>query len=428
MMQHEKTNGRPQPSRRQFMQTTAALSAGLFAIGTERGYAQNADPIRVGVIGCGRRGTGAAFDCMKSSQNVQVTALGDLFEDHLKKSRKNLSQMADTFKATDDTCFSGWDAYQKVLACDVDMVILAAPPAFRPLHLKAAIIAGKHVFMEKPVAVDPAGVRTILSVSELAAQKNLGIVAGTQRRHQTNYREVIQRIHGGALGDIVPAACYWIGDYDYYKAVPRKKEWSDMEWQLRNWNYYTWLSGDHIVEQHVHNIDVINWVLQAHPIKAVGMGGRQQRIGTEYGHIYDHFSVEFEYPGGIRVESLCRQMANTYGRVGEYVAGNKGISEPGAFITGPAAYKFEGNASNPYEQEHADLIASIRAGSPLNEGKTIAESTMAAIMGRMSAYTGQEVTWDWAMNESRLDLTPPKYEMGPLPMTHVAIPGECQLI
>lgn len=410
-------------TRREFMGRAAALSAGALALGAGRPGAQEAAPLRVGLIGCGRRGVGAARDCVSSSPNIVITAIGDLFPDALEAGREKLTQLGEHFTATGETCFSGWDNYQKVIDCDVDIVLLCAPPGFRPLHLRAAVEANKHVFMEKPAAVDPAGVRSVLESSAMAESRRLAIVSGAQRRHQPPYIDIIQRIHDGAIGEIVSAACYWIGDYDYYPAVLRKPGWSDMEWQIRNWNYFTWLSGDHIVEQHLHNIDVMNWVLKSPPVKAIGMGGRAQRTGPEYGHIYDHFSVEFEYPGGIRVQSLSRQMSNTYTRVGEFIVGTMGTADPARSIAGPNDYRFRGQNVNPYEQEHADLIASIRAGAPLNEGRALAESTLAAIMGRMAAYTGQEVTWDWALNESKLDLTPPAYEMGPLPVPPVPVPG-----
>lgn len=416
------------PTRRQFITSTAAAGAAAWALGSRTAQAQESRPIRVGLVGCGRRGSGAARDCITSSEGVVIAAVGDLFEDSLAGGREKLVQLGDRFVATDETCFAGFDAYQRVLESDIDAVILATPPGFRPQQLRAAIEAGKHVFMEKPVAVDPAGVRSIIESSELAAQKGLSIVAGTQRRHQLCYQETIKRIQDGAIGDIVSAECYWVDDFGYYPAVLREAGWSDTEWQIRNWNYFTWLSGDHIVEQHVHNIDVINWVLNAHPVKAFGLGGRQQRTGPEFGHIYDHFSVEFEYPGGIRVTSLCRQSANCYSRVDEFVVGTKGTARPREEITGPNAFKFESEVPNPYVQEHADLVGCIRTGVPINEGRAVAESTMAAIMGRMAAYTGQEVTWDWAMNESKLDLWPETLEFGPMPTAPVAVPGYTQLI
>ncbi|MBX7259529.1 MAG: Gfo/Idh/MocA family oxidoreductase [Candidatus Hydrogenedentes bacterium] len=415
-------------SRREFIKTSSALGMAAWAWGAASASAAEAQPVRIGLIGCGRRGSGAVRDCIDSSPNVSVVALGDVFPDKIAECKGKLSQLGDAYKVTDETCFAGFDAFQKVLQCDVNYIILATPPAFRAAHLKAALEAGKHVFSEKPVAVDPVGIRSILESSELAKTKGLGIVAGTQRRHQANYLETITRIHDGAIGDIVSAECYWIGDYSYYEPVLRQPGWSDMEWQLRNWNYFTWLSGDHIVEQHVHNIDVMNWVLKSHPIKAMGMGGRQQRTGPEFGHIYDHFAVEFEYPNGVRVTSMCRQNAGTYHRVNEWVVGTKGTSDPAGQINAKKKYKFEGKPANPYVQEHADLIASIRAGKPLNEGRAIAESTMAAIIGRLAAYTGQEVTWQWAMEESKLDLSPARLELGELPDCAIAIPGYVNLI
>ena len=282
--------------------------------------------------------------------------------------------------------------------------------------------------MEKPVAVDPIGARSIIASAELAATKGLAIVCGTQRRHQPSYLETMKRIEDGAIGEVVGGQCYWNqGDLWVKKQKP---EWSDMEWQCRNWLYFTWLSGDHIVEQHVHNIDVINWAMGSPPVKAVGMGGREVRTQAEYGNVFDHFAVEYEYPNGARVLSMCRQTKGASGRNSERLVGTKGIATPKGNIEGPNAYKFEakGKAVNPYVQEHADLIASIRAGEPLNEGRRIAESTLTAIMGRMSAYTGRELQWSWIMNASKLDLSPAAYEMGDLPVRPVSVPGVTKLV
>lgn len=412
-------------TRRGFMKA-AAVGAGAAAFAVRTADAAP-EPLKVGLVGCGRRGCGAAKNCVESSENVVLVAIGDLFPSELAAGKDKLKLLGDAYKVPEDACFSGWDAYQQVLAADIDLVLLATPPAFRPQHLAAAVEAGKHVFMEKPGAVDPAGVRSIIASSEKAKAKGLAIVAGTQRRHQTPYLETLRRVHDGAIGEIVAASCYWIGDYGYYPAVLQEPGWSDMEWQVRNWNYFTWLSGDHIVEQHVHNIDIMNWALQGHPVSAIGLGGRQQRTGPEFGHIYDHFAVEFEYPGGIRVQSLCRQMKDTQNRVGEHLVGTKGTCDPRRRIDGPVPYEPEEGRS-AFEQEHADLIASIRNGTPLNEGRALAESTLTAIMGRMACYTGQAVTWDWAMNESKEDLSPPAYEFGPLPVPPVAMPGETPLV
>ena len=260
------------------------------------------DVIRVGVIGCGGRGTGAAFNCVDSSPNIKLVALGDLFKDRLDGSRAHLEKdRPDKCAFTDEMCFVGFDAYEKVLATDVDLVILATPPGFRPIHLEAAVKAGKHVFMEKPVAVDPVGARKVIAASEVAATKNLAIVCGTQRRHDPVYVHTMNRILDGAIGDVVGGQCYW--NQGALWVHERKPEYTDMEWQCRNWLYFTWLSGDHIVEQHVHNVDVINWAMGGPPVKALGMGGRQTRVDPKYGNIYDHFAIEYEYENGARVLS-----------------------------------------------------------------------------------------------------------------------------
>jgi len=318
------------------------------------------------------------------------------------------------------------------------MVILAAPPHFRPEHLKAAVEAGKHVFMEKPVAVDPVGVRSIIASSELAAKKGRGIVAGTQRRHNPVYVETMNRILDGAIGEVVGGQCYWNMGALWVERAKHNWEkyqsgaWTDMEWQIRNWLFLAWLSGDHIVEQHVHNIDIINWAMGGPPVKALGMGGRQVRTEPMYGNVFDHFAVEYEYANGARVLSMCRQTHGASSRVSEHLVGTKGMADPHGEIAGrkPLKAKYPEGWEPGYEyvQEHKDLIASIRHGTPLNEGKRIAESTLTAIMGRMSAYTGRELSWDWAMNASQLDLTPPAYEFGDLPIAPVPIPGEAKLI
>ncbi len=352
--------------------------------------------------------------------------MGDLFKDRLNKSRLALKgELKDKYKVSSDTAFLGFDAYKQVIASDVDLVLLTTPAGFRPIHLKAAIEGGKHAFVEKPCATDPVGVRSVLASSALATEKKLAIVAGTQRRHQFGYVETVKRIHDGAIGGIIWAETYWNQGAAW--VIPRKPEWSDMEWQIRNWHYFTWIGGDHVVEQHVHNIDIINWVMDAHPVRAFSSGGREVRTAPEYGYIYDHFTTDFEYPNGVRVVSMCRQQEGTKGDVREFVQGIKGKADPAASIDGPTAFKYKGPNPNPYVQEHADLIASIRAGRPLNEGRQIAESTLTAMMGRMSAYTGQEVTWDFAMN-SKLDLFPPKLELGPLPVVEPAVPGKTKLI
>jgi predicted dehydrogenase len=436
-------------SRRDFIKTSSLAVAGAAAVRgipfVRTAHAAPDDPIRVGIIGCGGRGTGAmlnvlgagtkviypefgyhtedvAEDAQIARQNVRIVALADLFEDRLARCRKQLEPLG--LSVPDEHCFVGFDAYQKLVSVpEVNYVILCEPPHFRPKHLKAAIEAGKHVFMEKPVAVDGPGVRTVIEAGELARQKGLGIAGGTQRRHEQGYIETIERLRDGAIGDIHTGRAYWNGGVIW--AVEREPAWTDMEWQIRNWNYFTWLSGDHIVEQHVHNLDVINWVLGENPIRAHALGGRQARQGDLYGHIYDHFAVEYEYASGARMFSQCRQIDGTFNRVEEAVEGSKGFSDCKSFIRssdGQNLFQFPGRSPNPYEQEHVNLINSIRDGQPINEARAIAESTLTGIMGRESAYSGRPITWEEALN-SKMDLSPPAYEFGPLPFPEVAIPG-----
>jgi len=415
-------------SRRDFIKTSLAASLAAAIPGNLGLYAAGSDTIRVGVIGCGGRGTGAAIDCMNAAPGVEVVALGDLVSDRVESCLKKLREAhPDKVKVTPATCFTGFDNHKKVCAIpDVNLIVTAAPPGFRPIHLKAAVDAGKNVFMEKPVAVDPVGVRSVIASSELAGQKGLAVVTGTQRRHQKKYLEIMKRVHDGQIGEVVGGQCYWNqGDLWVRKQDPGM---SEMEWQCRNWLYFSWLSGDHIVEQHVHNIDVMNWALRGLPVKIMGMGGRQQRTAPEYGNIYDHFAVEFEYPNGVRVLSMCRQIPGCAERVEERIVGTKGVAFGFGEIQGPNAWKFEGDDPNPYVVEHTDLIASIRGGKPLNEGRRIAESTLCAILGRMSTYTGRAISWDWGLNSSKLDLSPKKYEFGPNPVDPVAIPGKTPLI
>jgi predicted dehydrogenase len=389
--------------------------------------------IRVGVIGCGGRGTGAALDCVRGSRGMEIVALGDLTPDRVAKCRAQLEQaaakspdVAASYKVADERCFTGFDAYKKVLESDLHLVILATPPGFRPQHLAAAVDAGKHIFSEKPVAVDSAGVRAVLSTYELAKQKGLGIGVGTQRRHQPEYVETIKRLQDGAIGHVVSGQVFWNQGGLWNNG--REPGWSDTEWQIRNWLYFTWLSGDHIVEQHVHNIDVANWVLGTHPVKAMGIGGRQQRTDPKWGHIYDHFAVDFEYPNGVRVLSMCRQIEGTRNRIGESFIGNAGTSNAAGVIAGKTSwnYAFPEKRVNPYVQEHTDLVASIRDGKPINELKEVAHSTLTAILGREAAYTGLEITWDEILN-AELDLTPPTVAFGPLEVPPVAMPGHTKL-
>lgn len=433
-MTHRTNNG-DKLSRRSFIKGSAAVSMAAMGAGASRLFAAGSDKVRYGIIGFGGRAAGAASNAIHADPGVEIVAVGDLFDDHIDESLDKLlngSQWVtkvpkENVKVTKDTRFTGWDCHKGVLASDVDVVILASTPHFRPMHVRAAVEAGKHIFMEKPVAVDPVGVRSILASCEMAKQKGLTVVAGTQKRHDPSYIEIMKRIQDGAIGDLVAAQCYYNTGFLWIK--PRQPSWSDMEWQIRNWLYFTWLSGDHIVEQHIHNIDAINWAFDGHPVKCVSIGGRQVRTGPEWGNIYDHFTTEFEFANGARTLSMCRQIDGCSERMSERVVGTKGIAIlEKREIQGQNPYKYEADRIDPYIQEHKDLIESMRQGKAINDGKNVAESTLTAVMARMSAYTGRELSWDWAMNASTLDLSPAKYEFGPLPVELVAVPGKTPLV
>jgi predicted dehydrogenase len=416
-------------TRREFLRGSALTLGGLaLSSATARmAWAIPTDTIRVGLIGCGNRGTGAAKNCLASAEGVKIVALADVFP-------KPVEKLKAVYQVPDNRCFTGLDAYKELLALnDVDMVILATPPGFRPIHFAAAIEAGKHVFMEKPVAVCPTGINLVLATSEKAAAKKLAVVAGTQRRHQAHYLEAMKRIHDGQIGEIVSAQCYWnqggLGGHWIKKREPGE---TDVAWQLRNWYYYTWLSGDHIVEQHVHNIDVVNWAFNALPDSVHGVGGRQFRTGEEFGNIYDHFGVEFFYPNDVRTLSTARQIQGSDVRISERIVGTKGIAnldQANASFIGEKPWKYEGPSVDPYIQEHTDLIASIRSANPLNEGKQVAESTLCAIMARESAYSQRQFKRTWFIAKCDLNLLPPadlKLD-GTKPVAPVAVPGQYQL-
>lgn len=411
-------------TRRDFMKKTAMTSAAMVAPGVFAAT-QDSPSLKIGLIGCGGRGTGAATDSHQSSKGVVLWAMGDIFADHLSSSAEQLKkEYKDDFKVTPERSFVGWDAYKGVIASGCDIVILTTPPAFRSIHLAAAIDAGKHVFMEKPVAVDGPGVRSVIESAQKAQDKGLCIVAGTQRRHDVAYRECMDRIHNGDIGDVSAAYCYW--NQGGLWMHPREEKWSDMEWQLRNWLYFTWIGGDHIVEQHIHNLDVVNWVMQGPPVKAMGLGGRQVRTDPAYGHVFDHFAVEYEYANGVKLLSMCRQIDGTASRIAEHIVGTKGSSNANTQIKGEKAWRWDGDRPNPYVVEHKHLIEAIRSGQKINEAKRVAESTMTAILGRMSTYTGLEVSWDEALN-SQTRLVPDVLEFGDLPVAPVAMPGTTKL-
>jgi len=377
--------------------------------------------IKAGVIGCGGRGTGAAINFLSAGPNLQIVALGDTFQDRVDSCRAEILKQKGQ-EVPLDKCFTGFDAYQKVLDAGVDLVILATPPFFRPDHLAAAIQAKKHVFAEKPVCVDPVGARSVMATAQKAKGMELCIVTGTQRRHQRDYVSTWQQVSQGTIGDIVGGNVWWNGGKLWHRDPNAK--WSEMEFMIRDWVNWTWLSGDHIVEQHVHNLDVMDWFTGTHPVKAVGFGSRLRRVT---GNQYDNFSVDFSFESGIHFHSMCRQINGCANNVSERVQGSKGSTNCQNSIldlTGKEVWKYnypldkDGKPTtqvsvDPYVQEHIDLVTAIRTSKPINEAENTAISTMNAIMGRMSAYTGKEVTYEELMN-SDLKLGPKVFAFGPV--------------
>lgn len=420
------------PSRRTFMQTSGlavgtALASGL--VTTPAVHAAGDDVLKVGLVGCGGRGTGAAAQALNADKNVKLTAMGDVFPDRLAASLDQLKKqpnIADKLAVTPETSFSGFDAYKQVIDSGVDVVLLCTPPHFRPAQLEYAVAKGKHIFAEKPVAVDAPGVRRCLAAAEEAKKKGLALVSGLCWRYDAGKRETVARIRDGEIGRISAMNVNYLTGSLWMH--PRKPEWSDMEWQLRNWLYFTWLSGDHNVEQHVHSLDKAAWVMgDAPPIKAWGVGGRQVRTGTEYGHIFDHHAVIYEYENGTRLFAFTRQGAGCTTDVSDTIYGDKAVAKllPNDAIVdfkGETIWKFRGAKGNMYQNEHNELFASIRSGAPINNGDYQAKSSLLAILGRMATYTGQVITWDQALNSTE-DLTPPKYEFGKLETPAVALPG-----
>jgi predicted dehydrogenase len=397
----------------------------------------NNDVIRVGLVGCGSRGTSAAVQALRADKGNRLVAIGDAFEDRLRVSlgTLNAEDVAPQVDVPPARRFVGFDAYEKVIA-NCDVVLLTTPPHFRPLHLKAAVDAGKHVFAEKPIAVDAPGVRSVLNTCEQAAQKNLSVVSGLCLRYHAGYRETVRRVHDGAIGDVLTLQAN-----DYRGGIwvfPRKPGESGMRWQMRNWYYFTWLSGDFNVEQHVHNLDVCAWLMKdQYPVKAIGTGGRSARQGEEFGEIYDHFAVVYEYENGSRVYSTTRQQPHCDGDISVHAIGTKGRAlltereKDGLVIRphgGGEPWSFGPRPKDMYQVEHDELFASIRNGKPINNGRYMCYSTLMGIMGRLAAYTGKQVTWEQALN-SQEDLTPPKYDWDlDLPAPPVAIPGDKKLV
>lgn len=379
-----------QSSRRDFLKSTTTIAAGMALAGglniARTAHAAGSDELKICLIGCGGRGTGAVIDCLEANENVKLIALADAFKDNAMGAAKNIREkFPNKIDLPNDRIFAGFDAYQKAIDSGADIVLLATPPGFRPIHYEAAIKAGKHVFMEKPCCVDAPGFRSLMETNKLVDEKGLKVVVGLQRRHQQCYQEGIKKIHDGDIGKITLLRAYWNGGPIWIR--PRKPGQTEMEYQMRNWYHFVWICGDHIVEQHVHNLDVCNWAKGDHPVEANGMGSCHCRDNRGVGQIYDNHFVEFTYPDGTKLYSQCRQQPNTWSSVSESVQGTKGESN----------CQTKAKSRSPYQQEHIDLINAIRKNEKLNEGWYGATSSMTAVLGRMATYSGQVVKWDDAV-------------------------------
>lgn len=392
-------------NRRGFLQAGSALAAGAAALGTlpisRAAHTFSSDEIKIGLIGCGGRGTGAAqqaLDTYSETNRVKLTAVADPFDFRIEQALKGMGKYEGKVDVANST-FVGVNAYKQLLESDVDLVILTTPPGFRPMHFEAAINAGKHVFMEKPVAVDAPGVRRVLAANKIAKEKKLAVAVGLQRRHESGYQATIKQLKDGVIGDIILTRAYWNGDGVWNRE--RTPEQSELEYQINNWYYFNWLSGDHITEQHIHNLDVINWLMDGPPETAQGQGGRQVRTGKGTGQIYDHHMVEYTYKNGVRMISQCRHIPGCWSTVDEYAHGSKGWCHIGAGKIYDRNNKVIWEAprnENGWAKEHFDLFAAIRNGDIPNEGDYGAYSTMTSVMGRIATYTGKVVTWDQCLN------------------------------
>jgi predicted dehydrogenase len=417
-------------SRRQFLQASAVTAAGQLALSSSA-YAAGADEIKVGMVGCGGRGTGAAVQALKADKGARLVAMGDAFGDRLESSLGSLKNpgngVAEQVAVDSDHKFVGFDAYQKVIDAGVDVVLLTAPPCFRPKHIAAAVEAGKHIFAEKPIAVDAAGVRSVMETCAKAKEKNLSVVSGLCWRYHNGMRAMFDAIHAGGVGEIqTMQLTYLTGTL---KQFPRQEGWSDMEWQMRNWQHFLWSSGDFNVEQHIHSLDKGLWAMKDEaPVKCTGVGGRQARTGPESGNVYDHFCVVYEWANGAKAFAACRQMDGCSNDVSDHVYGTKGVANVFQHrIKGETDWKFKGEGGDMYQIEHNELFASVRSGKPINNGDYMCKSSLMAIMGRQSAYTGKTITWEQALN-SKEDLVPAKLEWTSMPVAPVPTPGVTQFV
>jgi predicted dehydrogenase len=415
-------------SRRTFLKTSAASAVAATAL-SPAAYAAGDETLRVGLVGCGGRGSGAAKQALRADPKVKLVAMCDAFMDRLQSSLRNLKHGKDTrdiaskVDVTPDRCFDGFDGYKKLLEC-VDVVLLCTPPGFRPIHLRAAVEAGKHVFCEKPVAVDVPGIESVIQSAKLAKEKGTGLCSGYCWRYDLPKRETVKRIHDGEIGDVMAIHATYFAGLLWDRGGP--DHFSSMEYQMRNWYYFTWLSGDFIVEQHCHNFDKANWVLKGmEPIAASGVGGRQARAAERFGNIYDHFACTLEFPGGVKLFSACRQMAGCPYDVNDHVFGTKGQAQLMKHTVSPIGgktWEFEGEGKDMYQVEHDELFASIRKGKPINDGESAALSSSMAIFAREAAYSGQRITWK-QFKASKKSLAPKEYAWVENPVPGVPMPG-----
>jgi predicted dehydrogenase len=418
----------PELTRRSFLggSSAAAFAAAISPYASARASRPGgAELLKVGLVGCGGRGTGAAADALRADANVKLVAMGDVFSDHLESSLKSLqgeADLKDKLAVPPDSRFVGFDAYLRVIEAS-DVVLLCTTPHFRPLHMRAAVDAGKHLFVEKPVATDAPGVRSVLESARIAREKQLNVVSGLCYRYMFAKQAVMERVHGGDIGDVVAMETTYNTGGLWHRG--RKAEWSDMEWQIRNWLYFTWLSGDHIAEQHIHSLDKLAWAMKdEYPAKATSSGGRVQRTDPMYGNVYDHFNTVYEWKNGVRAFSSCRQWNGASSDVSDHVYGTRGTAHLQSHeIKGAKAWKWRSDAEdNMYQNEHDALFAAIRAGQVRDDSQYMANSTLMALMGRMAAYTGQTVTWEQALASTE-DLSPKEYAWSKLAAPEIAIPG-----
>jgi myo-inositol 2-dehydrogenase / D-chiro-inositol 1-dehydrogenase len=398
-------------SRREFLKKTGRVAAAsaLAGLMVPAVHAAGSDTIKIALIGCGGRGTGAAMNALSTKANLKLVAMADAFKDRLDASLDAIQkQFRDRVDVPEDRRFIGLEAHQKAIQSDVDMVLLCSPPGFRPMQFEAAVKAGKHVFMEKPVATDAPGFRRVVAANKVAKQKKLAVAVGHHLRHEQKNREAVQRIHDGAIGKLSFLRAHWGSGGVWVR--PRQPGQSEMDYQVRNWYYFTWLSGDHIVEQHVHDLDVCNWMAQSHPVEAQGIGGRQVRVGKDFGEIFDHHAVEFTYANGLKMFSYAHHLPGAWEAFTDYAHGANGMAELGGYgnnylrVEGAKPVRWN-RGPDGHQVEMDDLFAALLAGQPYNEADWAADSTMTAILGRMATYSGKVVKWDEAIN-SQLDLTP----------------------